>query len=56
MSEARHDTATEARLDADAAEGASPHGRHRGPLAPEDTDASGAHGRHRRPATHTHEA
>lgn len=52
MSQARNDTA-EARLGADAAEGAllgGPHGRHRGHASPEDNNdaVDDAHGRHRR--------
>jgi hypothetical protein len=48
MPEARHDTA-EARLKADAAEGAVPGGRHRGPASTkDDNEAAVAHGRHRR--------
>jgi hypothetical protein len=58
MSEARNDTA-EARLAADAAQGAQPAGRHRGSASSEDGNgeaAGAAHGRHRRPGVAVQEA
>ncbi|MFB7505437.1 hypothetical protein [Streptomyces broussonetiae] len=48
------DTSTTEQLSAGSQEAAG-HGRHRGPVAAQDSE-SAAHGRHRKPATETTEA